>query len=112
MIDGLLTPEQVGELLALDPVTLAKWRTTAKGPAWIKIGRKAFYRLEDLQTWVAEQRVDPTRKRNPTAVQEKYTRLRETNARTDLAQVLNLPRVPKGRARKNERGIGAPPCNP
>lgn len=38
--------------------TAASWvqrRYTGTGPRFVKVGRKAFYRVEDVEAWVASQ---------------------------------------------------------
>jgi hypothetical protein len=39
---------------------LAQWRHRQVGPPYFKIGRKVIYRGTDLNTWLAEHRIDPT----------------------------------------------------
>ena len=55
--DGpLLTPAKVAELLAVSEVTLARWRRTGKGPAFLKLqrGRSGLvrYRLSDVEAFL------------------------------------------------------------
>lgn len=40
--------------------TLRNWRYQGKGPAYHKIGPKAYYLGEDVNAWLAAQRVEPT----------------------------------------------------
>jgi hypothetical protein len=47
-----------GELAArwgLSPHTLEAWRSRRRGPAYLKIGGRVHYRLEDIEAWEAEQ---------------------------------------------------------
>jgi hypothetical protein len=39
--------------------TLAAWRHLGKGPAFTKIGRRVFYRPNDVKTWIDAQRREP-----------------------------------------------------
>lgn len=39
--------------------TLRQWRYLNKGPAYSKIGRHVRYRVDDLDAFIAAQRVDP-----------------------------------------------------
>jgi predicted DNA-binding transcriptional regulator AlpA len=57
--DPLLTQEQAASTLGLKPPTLAMWRHKKKGPAYVKIGRSAFYRQSALTAWLNEQAVIP-----------------------------------------------------
>ena len=40
------------------PGTLANWRTKGQGPAYIKVGGSIRYRMEDLERWLSQQRVE------------------------------------------------------
>ena len=40
------------------PATLANWRTRGQGPAYIKVGGSIRYRMEDLERWLSQQRVE------------------------------------------------------
>jgi len=57
--DPLLTQEQAASALGLKPPTLAMWRHQKKGPAYVKIGRSAFYRQSALTAWLEAQSVIP-----------------------------------------------------
>ena len=53
-----LSVEQLLELPLfrhLKTSTLAKWRQTGKGPKWVIIGGKAFYRKGAVADWLSEQ---------------------------------------------------------
>lgn len=49
---------------ALRPIgayfTMAAWRCQSKGPAYVRIGRRIFYRGRDLNEWLEKQTVRPT----------------------------------------------------
>ena len=51
----LLTAEQAAEYLHVQMQTLANWRGTGKGPAFVRIGRLIRYRLESLDRWIDSQ---------------------------------------------------------
>ena len=36
--------------------TLSVWRTQGRGPAFVKVGRKTFYRREDVAAWLGTRR--------------------------------------------------------
>jgi hypothetical protein len=55
----LLPDVQAAEILHLTPGTLATWRSQRRGPAFVKLGRRVFYRREDLRTFIDEQRREP-----------------------------------------------------
>lgn len=39
----------------ISPKTLEAWRSQRRGPAYLKIGGRVLYRLEDIEAWEAEQ---------------------------------------------------------
>lgn len=43
----------------ISPRTLERWRWTGDGPAFLKIGWRVAYRLEDVEAFEAEQRRTP-----------------------------------------------------
>ena len=45
--------------LGFSTKTLAQWRSMKKGPAYLRAGR-IFYRVEDLEQWLAARRVRST----------------------------------------------------
>lgn len=49
---GLVTPAELAAALNVQEETLAVWRSTGKGPAYIKLGKHVFYRMNDLDWWV------------------------------------------------------------
>ncbi len=57
----LMTPEETGAFLGgIKVATLAVWRCHKKKDLpWIKIGRRVFYRPEDVTLFVERRRVDP-----------------------------------------------------
>lgn len=53
----LLRESDVAEMLDVQPVTLEKWRGTSRGPAYVRVGRLVRYRRDDVDAWIAENRV-------------------------------------------------------
>lgn len=52
---GLIPEELAAEVLLLRSVdTLATWRSQKKGPAYVKLGKRVFYTVNDLQIWVTQ----------------------------------------------------------
>ena len=45
---GFLTPFELSQALAVPLATLAFWRTTKQGPAFLKIGRHVRYDVQDV----------------------------------------------------------------
>jgi predicted DNA-binding transcriptional regulator AlpA len=55
--DPLFPPKEAAEKLRKSERTLETWRRTGDGPAFLKLGRRAvFYRLSDLESWLASRR--------------------------------------------------------
>jgi hypothetical protein len=54
-----LTTEDAARILDLSPLTLIKWRSLRKGPAWVKLGGKVRYRPLDLETYLNSIIVQP-----------------------------------------------------
>jgi hypothetical protein len=58
----LLDSYQAASYLGLkNPGTLGNWRCAQRGPAYVKVGSRILYRLEDLVAWIERQRVEPVR---------------------------------------------------
>lgn len=49
-----LDQEQLARRWLLSPRTLEKWRCTHRGPAFFKLLGRVRYRLEDVETFEAE----------------------------------------------------------
>jgi len=45
------------EYIGCTPATLATWGSTGGGPAFIKVGRKVWYLVRDLDAWMQSRRV-------------------------------------------------------
>ena len=50
-----LSQHELARRLRLSPRTLERWRVTAAGPNFLKIGGRVAYRLEDVEAWEAER---------------------------------------------------------
>lgn len=58
-MDNLLAEREVAARLALSLSTLRNWRVSKRGPAYLKIGKRAVrYRLEDLEKFIAQGKRD------------------------------------------------------
>lgn len=54
----LMTPPEVAELLQVELTLMNSWRTSRKGPAFIKVGSLVRYRVSDVEAWIESQRVE------------------------------------------------------
>ena len=60
---ALLSQDDLGALLGVDPRTIAIWRSQRRGPDYVKLGKAVFYRRSDVIAWV-ELNVTPTDRAN------------------------------------------------
>ena len=61
-ISDLLTPRQVAEMLHTSPEVLAQWRYRKVYPLrYVKVGRRVFYRVEDVQKFIELRTIPGTR---------------------------------------------------
>lgn len=51
--DPLLDQTGAAEYLSLSHRTLEKWRSVGGGPRYTKLGKRAFYRVSDLEQFIA-----------------------------------------------------------
>lgn len=51
-----LNQRDLSERWTISPRTLERWRWIGEGPAYLKIGGRVVYRLEDVEAYEAEQR--------------------------------------------------------
>ena len=59
MTDPLLPPEEAGAYLSTPPATLQWWRHLGRGPKYLKVGRRVFYRQSALDAFLAAAEVEP-----------------------------------------------------
>jgi excisionase family DNA binding protein len=50
--ENLLNTAEAAEQLRVKKQTLENWRLRGEGPAFIKVGRRVFYRLSALDAWL------------------------------------------------------------
>ena len=62
--DELLLPKEAARLMRLSPKTLANWRSSYRGPAWVPEGDgpKAAVRYwrSDIIDWIESRLIDPS----------------------------------------------------
>lgn len=54
-----LTELEAARIMRLKPNTLAVWRCKGKGPSYSKVGRRILYDLDELQTYIDTNTVNP-----------------------------------------------------
>lgn len=58
---GLITPEELAVTLGVLPETLKAWRWKKTGPDFVRLGQSVFYRIRDVEEWIAASIVLTTR---------------------------------------------------
>ena len=52
-VSPLMDSADSAAYIKVNPRTLANWRVLGKGPRYTRVGRRPFYRIVDLETWLA-----------------------------------------------------------
>ena len=55
-----LNQVELAARLKISPRTLERWRWTGEGPAFLKIGGRVVYRLEDVEAYECGRRCEST----------------------------------------------------
>ena len=64
-MNELLDPKQAAKLVNVQPRTLEGWRRRGCGPPFLRLSvRSVRYRLEDIEQWLDQRRVDDERNRS------------------------------------------------
>jgi predicted DNA-binding transcriptional regulator AlpA len=63
----LLTQYETAEATRLSERTLERHRLAGTGPKFVRLGRRVFYRRNDIEVWVAECTCRSTSERRPSA---------------------------------------------
>lgn len=57
----MLSTAQAAHYIGVTKGCLDRWRLQGKGPPWIRIGTRIIrYRIEDLDEWLRNNRIDPS----------------------------------------------------
>jgi hypothetical protein len=56
----LVSSREAARMLGLPEGTLRYWRCIGRGPAWVKLGRRTLYSVEDLVEFIARGRRNPS----------------------------------------------------
>ena len=60
MEDQFLNQARLATRWQISPRTLERWRWSGEGPAFVKIGGRVVYRLEDVEAYEAGRRCEST----------------------------------------------------
>ena len=52
---GLITEKEFCELMKITPRTAAAWRYRGQSPTYSKVGNEFFYRIKDIEVFIAEK---------------------------------------------------------
>jgi predicted DNA-binding transcriptional regulator AlpA len=57
--EELISNLKAAKMIGVAPATLVDWRSSKRGPRYVKVGRLVYYRRSDICTWLASQIRDP-----------------------------------------------------
>ncbi len=60
MSEQFLNQARLADRWHISPRTLERWRWKGEGPAFVKIGGRVVYRLDDIEAYEAGRRCDST----------------------------------------------------
>jgi hypothetical protein len=60
MAEQFLNQVHLARRWNISPRTLERWRWTGEGPAFLKIGGRVVYRLDDIETYERDRRCEST----------------------------------------------------
>lgn len=60
MADEFLNQVHLARRWHISPRTLERWRWTGEGPAYVKIGGRVVYRLDDVKAYESGRRFEST----------------------------------------------------
>jgi predicted DNA-binding transcriptional regulator AlpA len=58
--DKWLTAADVAKMLGISRNTVNSWRRKAMGPAYTRLGATIRYRLEDIESWITKNTINPS----------------------------------------------------
>lgn len=61
VLAGWITRNELARELGITTDTLGRWAAQRKGPAYIKAGRKIFYRRDVVRAWLQSEEVQPVK---------------------------------------------------
>jgi predicted site-specific integrase-resolvase len=61
--ETLLSDEETATAIGVAQKTLPAWRHLGKGPAYLKVGKRCFYRPSDIKAWLEKQIINPASRR-------------------------------------------------
>jgi hypothetical protein len=49
---SIMTPAELAQMLEVSEFTINQWRASDNGPAYTKLGRRVYYRKQDVMSWI------------------------------------------------------------
>ena len=49
---GLVTQDELGDMIGVSKGTLREWRKNKKGPDFVRVEKSVFYHMSDIQAWI------------------------------------------------------------
>lgn len=62
---GLVSEAQFSAMMSVSEYSLQSWRALGTGPRFVKLGRAIYYRLKDIEAWIASNTHESTRTTGP-----------------------------------------------
>jgi hypothetical protein len=56
---GIITPEELAVTLGVTVSTVHGWRDQGTGPDYTRLGKRVYYRLEDVELWTSANVLRP-----------------------------------------------------
>lgn len=54
-LERLMTAEELAVYLGVTLRTISEWKATSYGPRRVRVGRRVFFRISDVNDWIARQ---------------------------------------------------------
>ena len=61
VLAGWISRNELARELGITTDTLGRWAAQRKGPAYVKAGRKIFYRRDVVRAWLQSEEVQPVK---------------------------------------------------
>lgn len=61
----IMTPGELAAALDCPESTITGWRDRDVGPKWTRLGKRVYYRIEDVLAWIAEGVMKPKQEPSP-----------------------------------------------
>ncbi|WP_319796610.1 helix-turn-helix domain-containing protein [Nitrobacter sp.] len=59
LADDFVDEDFLCEKFDVGKTTVANWRRKGTGPAWFRLNGRPYFRISDIEEWLATNRIDP-----------------------------------------------------